>query len=449
MSETQELRTNRPLDDFTKGHVKTGKGPKPKANSKFENYFDYHEPISSLIVPQNSHRYLAIRRGWVEEELALSVGGAPEDTGFEENMIKSFEAAACTVPESPGAAVLQKAARLAFKAHVFTSIESEAHRALKEVADETAIKVFAENVRKLILASPFGPKAVLGIDPGIRTGCKLAVVDDGGKYVGSTVIHMQTDEQKQNAAKLLVELVKTGNMRAVAVGNGTAGRETESFTRAAFKEAGIEVPVVMVSEAGASVYSASEVAREEFPELDVTVRGAISIARAAGSACGAREDRSEKRWSGGTQHDVAPASLKKSLELIVDSCVNSVGVNLNTASYHLLAHVSGIGPALAKAIVGHRSRRDFSESRAALMEVPRSARKRSNNRQGFLAYSRQREPPRQHRGSPRALPDARGSRRAPEQERRDLMGPGVALVRSDKRLPKKWGHSHSTTSYAS
>ena len=440
LSEIQELRQLVRTTVFTKGQVKTGKGPKPKANSKFENYFDYYEPISSLMVPQNSHRFLAMRRGWVEEELTLSVGGAPEDTTFEENLIKSFEAAACTAADSPGAAVLQKAARLAYKAHVFASIESEALRALKEVADEAAIKVFAENVRKLLLSSPFGPKAVLGIDPGIRTGCKLAVVDDGGKYVGSTVIHMQTDEQKLGAAKLLVELVKTGNMRAVAVGNGTAGRETESFTRAAFKEAGIEVPIVMVSEAGASVYSASEVAREEFPELDVTVRGAISIARRLQDPLAELVKIDPKSIGVGQyQHDVAPASLKKSLEIVVDSCVNTVGVNLNTASYHLLAHVSGIGPALAKAIVGHRGEKGLFKSRSALMEVPRFSAKTFEQAAGFLRIPDSENPLDNTGVHPERYSMLETLATRLGKGVRDLMGSGVELVRTDKQLAQEIG----------
>jgi uncharacterized protein len=290
LSETQELRSLVRDQAFKQGYARTGKGPKAKPNSKYENYFSHAEPVESLLKPENSHRYLAMRRGWMEEELTLNIGGPslPDSAGdkagqadpaFEDRLLKAFEGAACTVPDSPGAEVLLKSARLALKVHVLPSIESEVHKALKEVADEVAIGVFAENVKKLLLASPFGAKAVLGVDPGVRTGCKLAVVDDSGKYVASTVMMLQTEGQKKQAAEMLGEVVKNGNIRAVAVGNGTAGRETEVFIRQTFKEKGLSVPVVMVSESGASVYSASEAAREEFPDLDVTVRGAISIAR--------------------------------------------------------------------------------------------------------------------------------------------------------------------------
>jgi uncharacterized protein len=246
--------------------------------------------------------------------------------------------------------------------------------------------VFADNVRKLLLAAPFGPKAVLGVDPGIRTGCKLAVIDGAGKYVGSGLLHLETIAGKANAAPVLADLVRRGGIAAVAVGNGTAGRETETFVREALKIAGLaEVPVVMVSEAGASVYSASELAREEFPDLDVTVRGAISIARRLQDPLAELVKIDPKSIGVGQyQHDVSPHALKKSLDAVIDSCVNQVGVNLNTASYHLLSHVSGIGPALAKAIVERRARDGLFRSRAQLLEVPRFSKRVFEQAAGFL-----------------------------------------------------------------
>ena len=385
LSEIQELRQLVRDRVLQKGQVKTGKAAKVKANSKYENYFDYHEAISSLLQSQNSHRYLALRRGWMEEELTLAVGGQPQDTEFESSLQGAFEAQACSVPGAPGAPVLMKAARLAFKAHVYPSIESEAHKALKEVADQAAIHVFAENVRKLLLASPYGAKAVLGVDPGIRTGCKLAVVDDSGKYMASTVMHLQSEGEKKKATALLVEVVKNANIQAVAVGNGTAGRETELFVRGVLKEAGIETPVVMVNESGASVYSASEAAREEFPELDLTIRGAISIARRLQDPLAELVKIDPKSIGVGQyQHDVSPNQLKRSLEGVVDSCVNLVGVDLNTASYHLLSHVSGIGPGLAKAIVVHRGEKGLFKSREQLLDVPRFSKKAFEQGAGFL-----------------------------------------------------------------
>lgn len=389
LSETQELREFTRQTVFERAAVKTGQAEKAKPHSKYERYFDYHEPIQSLLRPESSHRYLAMRRGWTEEELTLNIGGytseGAADESYETSLTGRFEKEACIVPDSPGADVLLKAARMALKAYVLPSIENEAHRALKEIADEAAINVFAENVRKLLLAAPFGSKSVLGVDPGIRTGCKLAIVDDSGRYLASTVMYLQSRGEQEQARKLLDETIKNGNIRAVAVGNGTAGRETESFIRAALQELGHKVPVVMVNESGASVYSASEAAREEFPELDVTVRGAISIARRLQDPLAELVKIDPKSIGVGQyQHDVSQPALKKGLDLVVDSCVNSVGVNLNTASYHLLEHVSGIGPAMARKIVEHRATNGLFNSRQQLLDISRFSKKTFEQAAGFL-----------------------------------------------------------------
>ena len=278
-----------------------------------------------------------------------SRSGAPPTTrSSRRGSSLAFEAAACSVPDSPGAEVLRHAGRIAFKNNVRTSIENEVHRVLKDAADAAAAHVFAENVRRRLLEAPFGPKPVLGVDPGIRTGCKLAAVDASGRFVATDVVHLQTDEQKAAARETLARLAREHAPAAVAVGNGTGGREAEVFVRAALREAGLEVPVVLVSEAGASVYSASDAAREEFPDLDATVRGAISIARRLQDPL-AELVKIEPRsiGVGQYQHDVAHAVLQRALDAVVEDCVNGVGVNLNTASRHLLAHVAGIGPALA------------------------------------------------------------------------------------------------------
>ena len=236
--------------------------------------------MSALLRPEASHRYLAMRRGFMEEELVLSIGGAPDDEAFDAALLAAFERAACSRPSSPAADVMKRAARLALRVYVLPSLENEVNKALREVADAAAIHVFAENLRKLLLASPYGAKSVLGVDPGIRTGCKLAVVSESGAYLGSHVIYLGSDRERESAKQVLRLAFENANVSAVAVGNGTAGRETEAFIREALGELGLSrIPVVMVSEAGASVYSASEVAREEFPDLDLTIRGAISIAR--------------------------------------------------------------------------------------------------------------------------------------------------------------------------
>ncbi|MCL4808191.1 MAG: helix-hairpin-helix domain-containing protein, partial [Thermoanaerobaculia bacterium] len=386
LSETEELRQFVRREAFEKGAVVSGKGEEPKPASKYENYFDFREPVASLLKPETSHRYLAMRRGWLEKELTLSLGDAPKHPGFEERLLAEFERAAGAGAATPAQPFLRKAARFALKAHVLLSIEAEVHKALKEVADEAAIHVFAENVRKVLLAAPFGPKAVLGVDPGLRTGCKLAVVDGSGKYVASTVVYLKGESGLAHARKTIVESVKTAAIRCVAVGNGTGGRETEAFVRETLKEAGLDaVPVVLVNESGASVYSASETAREEFPDLDLTVRGAISIARRLQDPLSELVKVDPKAIGVGQyQHDVSPHALKKKLDFVVDSAVNQVGVNLNTASPHLLAHVSGIGPALGKAIVARRETKGLFASRDELLEVPRFTKKTFEQAAGFL-----------------------------------------------------------------
>ncbi|HKX12484.1 MAG TPA: Tex family protein [bacterium] len=445
LSEVVELRQKVREKTFAEGFVITGKAPKAKPHSKYENYFQFHEPIASLLKPENSHRYLALRRGWIEEELTLAIGGKPDgeggDGGFEAALLSGYESLALSVPDSPGAEVLRKAARLALKAHVQPSIDSEIHKALKTVADEVAIRVFAENVRKLLLASPLGPKAVLGVDPGVRSGCKLALVDDSGKFISHTVLYLQSDEAKAAAKQALKDLLAAGTIRAIAVGNGTAGRETELFVRATVKECGIEnLPVVMVSESGASVYSASEVAREEFPDLDVTVRGAISIARRLQDPLAELVKTDPKSIGVGQyQHDVSQARLKKSLDHVVDSCVNQVGVNLNTASMHLLAHVAGIGPALAKAVVDYRGAKGLFSSRAELLEVPRFSQKAFEQAAGFLRVPESANPLDNTGVHPERYSILEARAVALGKNVSDLMGAGAKALREDAEFKASVG----------
>jgi uncharacterized protein len=455
LSEDANLRSTTRTLYMEEGYAKTAKGEKAKTPSKFENYFSFEERVANLLKPESSHRYLAMRRGWMEEELVLHLGGPTprEPTEAEakpragmpvdplaEELLTKFEAAACSKPDFAGAPLLKKAARFALRAHVVPAIENEVHKALREVADEAAIKVFAENVRKLLLSAPFGPKAVLGVDPGLRTGCKLAVVDDSGKYIGSSVMHIESEGGKFGAGKILSELVSKGGIRAVAVGNGTAGREAETFVRDAIDAAGLKVPVVMVSEAGASVYSASDVAREEFPDLDLTVRGAISIARRLQDPLAELVKVDPKSIGVGQyQHDVSPTALHKSLDAVVDSCVNQVGVNLNTASYHLLAHVSGIGPGLAKAIVSHRGKHGIFRSRQALLDVPRFSPKVFEQAAGFLRISEAEHPLDNTGVHPErypALEKLAGRLGVPVA---GLLGAGVQLVKRDRELEKELG----------
>jgi uncharacterized protein len=385
LAEMADLRSRVRASYWEKGFLTSQKAAKAKPNSKYENYFAHHEKIAGLRDPAHSHRYLAMRRGVAEGELQWSLGGAPGDAAFEDTLLRIFELMACAVAETPGADLLLRVARRSLKEHVVPSIENELHRDLKEASDEAAIRVFAENVRRVLLAPPFGPKPVVAVDPGLRTGCKLAVVDASGAYVASDVVHLQSDEGKAKGKERLFALVRDSQAEAVAVGNGTAGRETETFVRESLKEQGLVAPVVLVSEAGASVYSASEIAREELPDLDVTVRGAVSIARRLQDPLAELVKIEPKSIGVGQyQHDVSGRALERSLEHVVDSCVNQVGVNLNTASAPLLAHVSGIGPALAKAVVQHREEHGLFASRAALLDVARFSTKSFEQAAGFL-----------------------------------------------------------------
>lgn len=373
-----ELRAMVAKNYNDKGRVvsKAAKGFKP--NSKYDMYKEFEEPVKNLLDAKNNHRYLAMRRGWQEEELSVDVKGDDED------ILKSYEKFATTTPDNAIGDYLKQCARLALNVYVLPSVVNEVHRVLKEKADADAITVFAENVRKLLLGSPYGPKCVLGVDPGLRTGCKVALIDKSGAFISHTVLYTLGDDADRKAKALFAEVLKQIQIEAIAVGNGTAGRETESFLRKVLKDLGKNIPVVMVSESGASVYSASEVAREEFPDLDVTVKGAISIARRLQDPLAELVKVDPKSIGVGQyQHDVNQSQLKKSLEAVVESCVNNVGVDVNTASAALLSHVAGIGPALAKGIVEARKKALFTD-RSELLKIPKFSAKVFEQAAGFL-----------------------------------------------------------------
>jgi uncharacterized protein len=441
LSEDADLRERVRRALFDHGFVRSKKGEKAKANSKVERYFAHHERVSTLLQPEASHRYLAMRRGFMEEELVLSMGGAPDDEGFDAALLAAFERAACPRAASPAADAMKRAARLSLRAYVQPSIENEVNRALRDAADAAAIHVFAENLRKLLLASPYGAKSVLGVDPGIRTGCKLAVVSDSGAYLGSHVIHLGSDRERAAAKEVLRAAVVEGHVSAVAVGNGTAGRETEAFLRGALGELGLgRIPVVMVSEAGASVYSASEVAREEFPDLDLTIRGAISIARRLQDPLAELVKVDPKSIGVGQyQHDVSPVLLKRSLETVVESCVNAVGVNVNTASPYLLAEVAGIGASLARAVAEHRRKRGLFKTRQELLSVARFSDKVFEQAAGFLRIPGAAHPLDDTGIHPEryALLEALAARLGKKVG--DLVGPGASLVKRDGRFRAEVG----------
>lgn len=373
-----ELR-KKVYDEFLeRGQLVSKRAKGFKAHSKFEMYADFKNSVKELLLEKNSHRYLAMRRGQQEEELSLD---------FEANeayLLQEYTKIATTDETSKVGQILVDAAKQALMVYVVPSVKNELHRLLKETADKHAIEVFVRNVKKVLLASPFGPKVVIGVDPGIRTGCKVALVDRGGHYLSHTVVHIEGDGALEKAKELFSQVFSKLQIESIAVGNGTNGRETEIFFRRLVKELGYQTPVIMVNESGASVYSASDVAREEFPDLDVTVRGAISIARRLQDPLSELVKIDPKSIGVGQyQHDVNQAWLKKGLHDVVESCVNLVGVDLNTASAQLLSYVSGIGPSLAKNIIEYRKQKLFEE-RGELLQVPRFGPKQFEQAAGFL-----------------------------------------------------------------
>jgi uncharacterized protein len=372
-----DLRSYLRKEYLEKGYLVSKKTKTFKAHSKFEMYADFKDKVTALRTSKASHRYLAMRRGWQESELSLTFES--DTQAMEDKFVKfSLSVAGAQVGE-----FLAQAAKAALNQHVIPSISNEIHSLLKEEADKFAVQVFSENVKRVLLSSPFGAKWVLGVDPGLRTGCKIALVDQSGTYITNTVINTMDANAEVKAQELLKELIS--RLQAIAVGNGTAGRETFSFFRKVVTGLGATTPVVMVNESGASVYSASDVAREEFPELDVTVRGAISIARRLQDPLAELVKIDPKSIGVGQyQHDVSQTLLKKSLDFVVESCVNKVGVDLNTASEYLLRYVSGIGPALAKNIVEHRKTKGLFQTRDALTKVPHFSTKAYEQAAGFL-----------------------------------------------------------------
>jgi len=372
-----ELRAALRRELLENGKIVSKKTKTYKAHSKFEMYAEFSEKVSSLRVAKNSHRYLAMRRGWHEGELTLTI---ESDLTLIEKQFQDF---ACSQAGTVATDYLHNCAKIALHQHVVPSISNEIHSLLKEEADKHAVTVFSENVRRILLSSPFGAKWVLGVDPGLKTGCKLALVDNSAKYITSTVLSILDESAEKNAENLLKELV--GKIDAIAVGNGTAGRETYNLMRRVVQNLGANTPVILVNESGASIYSASEAAREEFPDLDVTVRGAISIARRLQDPLAELVKIDPKSIGVGQyQHDVSQTLLKKSLDFVVESCVNKVGVDLNTASEFLLRYISGIGPALAKNIVSYRNEHGQFKSRDDLTKVPQFGSKAFEQAAGFL-----------------------------------------------------------------
>ena len=339
---------------------------------RFRDYFDWSEPIAKI----PSHRLLAIRRGAKEGFLYMRVTVPPEQ-------IASLAIPTWVTGNGPASEEVVKAVEDGCKRLLMSSMETEARLLSKKHADETAITVFADNLRELLLASPLGEKRILAIDPGFRTGCKTVVLDRSGKLLHHTVLHCTAGSQSQilAAAEEVSKLLKKHDIEAIAIGNGTASRETESFIR----KLKVTLPILMVNESGASIYSASEVAREEFPNEDLTVRGAVSIGRRLMDPLAELVKLDPKSIGVGQyQHDVDERALKKSLDDTVISSVNAVGVEVNTASKQLLSYVSGLNSTLAGNIVAYRNEHGPFQSRAALKKVPRLGEKSFEQAAGFL-----------------------------------------------------------------
>ncbi|MDY4552072.1 MAG: Tex family protein [Parabacteroides sp.] len=351
---------------------KVVKGKEEEGN-KYQDYFDFSEPLRRC----SSHRLLALRRGEAEGFLRVSI--TPDMESCSERLQRRFVKGRTAASEQVSLALEDALKRL-----LKPAIETEFAQASKAKADEEAIQVFADNLRQLLLAAPLGPKRVLAIDPGFRTGCKVVCLDEQGnlRHFETIYPHPPKQETKKAMAKL-GQLVESYAIDAIAIGNGTASRETEQFVSSThFRR---DLQVFVVSENGASVYSASKLAREEFPEYDVTVRGAVSIGRRLMDPLAELVKIDPKSIGVGQyQHDVDQAALKRSLDQTVESCVNRVGVDVNTASKQLLTYISGLGPTLAQNIVTYRSEKGPFRNRRELLKVPRMGEKAFELSAGFL-----------------------------------------------------------------
>lgn len=346
---------------------------KEEEGAKYRDYYNWEEPVKTA----PSHRILALRRGEKEGFLVLRLMSPDEEAlGFlKERFVKG---------DRPASEQVREALEDGYQRLLFPSMETEVRMLTKERADEEAIRVFAVNLRQLLLAPPLGEKNILAVDPGFRTGCKVVCLDRQGKLLhADTIFPHKSEKERSEAVKKVIDLCERFNVEAIAVGNGTAGRETETFLNGLGLSR--QIQIISVNESGASIYSASEAAREEFPDQDVTVRGAVSIGRRLMDPLAELVKIDPKSIGVGQyQHDVDQFALKRSLDDIVMSCVNAVGVEVNTASKQLLAYVSGLGPALAKAIVAYRDEHGPFTAREALKKVPRLGPKAFEQAAGFL-----------------------------------------------------------------
>lgn len=419
INENEEAR-NKVRNSFERTAIITAKVIKGKEEegAKYQDYFDFSEPLRRT----TSHRLLALRRG--ESEGILRVSISPDMENSVDNLKNRFVKGRGEISEH-----VETAVEDAFKRLLKPSIETEFANLSKLKADEEAIRVFAENLKQLLLAPPLGQKRVLGVDPGYRTGCKLVCLDAQGTLLHNETIYPNPPQNERGKASAKVaHLVSTYAIDAIAIGNGTASRETEKFITDIRYDR--KVQVFVVSENGASIYSASATAREEFPSYDVTVRGAVSIGRRLMDPLAELVKIDPKSIGVGQyQHDVDQSTLKKSLDHTVESCVNAVGVNVNTASKHLLTYISGLGPTLAKNIVEYRTENGAFKSRRELLKVPRMGEKAFEQCAGFLRISGGKNPLDNSAVHPESYPIV-------EQMAKDLNCTVEELI-SNKELKKK------------
>ncbi len=355
---------------------------KKAEGEKYKDYFEWSESLMKC----PSHRLLAMRRGESEGFLSIDISPDAEEAinGLERLFLKNKNQ--CTV-------LVKKAIEDSYKRLLKPSMETEYRLLTKKIADEAAINVFADNVRELMLAAPLGQKRIIAIDPGFRTGCKVVVLDEQGKLLEDSVIYPHTGQGGSiGAEQELLRLITAHAIEAIAIGNGTAGRETETFVRS-IKNMPAAILIIMVNESGASIYSASDVAREEFPDKDITVRGAVSIGRRLADPLAELVKIDPKSIGVGQyQHDVDQQLLKKKLDEVVESSVNKVGVELNTASKELLAYVAGLGPTVANNIVKYRNENGAFKTRKQLLKVPRMGEKAFEQCAGFLRIHNAKNP---------------------------------------------------------
>ncbi|NGM46533.1 RNA-binding transcriptional accessory protein [Rhodobacter sp. SGA-6-6] len=405
---------------------------KEAAGAKFSDYFAHSEPFAGA----PSHRVLAMLRGRNEEVLSVDLEVDAEAPRGESPAERACGAALSAGGQGAGDRWLREAAAWAWRVKLKTSLTLDLMAELREAAEAEAIRVFARNLKDLLLAAPAGGKATMGLDPGIRTGVKVAVVDGTGKLVATdTVYPFQPKNDLRRAQGTIAKLIGSHGVKLIAIGNGTASRETEKMVAdlLALLPAGVEKPVkVVVSEAGASVYSASELAAREFPGLDVSLRGAVSIARRLQDPLAELVKIEPKSIGVGQyQHDVDQHRLARSLDAVVEDAVNAVGVDLNTASAPLLARVSGVGPGLAESIVAHRDQNGPFQSRRDLLKVARLGPKAFEQAAGFLRIPEGKEPLDASSVHPEAYDVARRIVAACGRDIRSLMGDGAALKKLD------------------